>query len=73
MITIYTTPTCAFCKMVKTFFGSKGIEYQEVDVSADQALQEKLHKETGAVSVPITRSGDTYVVGWNPKKLMELT
>mgnify|MGYP001950752251 CR=1 FL=1 len=34
-VTIYSTPTCHFCQLAKEFFGEKGVEYTEHDVSTD--------------------------------------
>lgn len=67
--TIYTTSTCAFCPMVKKFLKMKGVDYREVNIEDDRALQDSLFKLTGATTVPITSFGDRYVIGWNAAAL----
>jgi len=34
-VTIYTTPTCVYCKMTKEFFKQNNIVYEEKDVARD--------------------------------------
>jgi len=35
-VTIYSTPTCPYCKMAKNYLTEKKIEFQDIDVSADE-------------------------------------
>jgi glutaredoxin len=53
MITIYTTPTCAFCQAEKTFFAGHKIDFKEVVVDSQQAAQE-LVDQSGQLGVPFT-------------------
>ena len=32
-IKIYSTPTCPYCHLVKEYLSSKGLNYQDFDVS----------------------------------------
>lgn len=68
---IYKTPTCAYCQMVNKYLTSKGVECEFVDISENQELALKLQKLTGATTVPITKLGRKYIVGWNISKLNE--
>ena len=52
-VTIYTTPTCAYCHMAKEYFKEKGIKYDEVDVSADSEKADEMVKKTGQMAVPV--------------------
>lgn len=72
MITVYSTKTCAYCPQVKRLLTLKGVEFEEQDVTNDQAMRVALHKTTGAMTVPITTDGNTYVIGWKPAELMKL-
>jgi glutaredoxin len=55
--------------MVKKFLDMKGKAYDVVDISENPALRQKLYDETGALTVPITKIGAQYIVGWQPAKL----
>ena len=42
MITIYSSPTCAKCKMLKDWCEKSKIEYVSIDVTEDAAAQAEL-------------------------------
>ncbi len=70
--TIYSTPTCPYCKHVKEFFDQHNVEYEEIDVSADhEKAQEMIHK-SGQMGVPVIEIGEDVVVGFDKAKLKEL-
>jgi glutaredoxin 3 len=66
---IYTTITCPFCKMAKTFFQEKGIEYEEKDVTSDESLQQEMVKKSGQFAVPVIDIGGQIVVGFQKDAL----
>jgi glutaredoxin 3 len=41
-VQIYTTTYCAFCTRAKSLLKRKGIEFEEIDVTNDHELREKL-------------------------------
>ena len=71
-VSIYTTPTCAYCKAAKEFFKENNVEYKEFDVAADVEKREEMIKKSGQMSVPVIFVGDEMVVGFNKDKLSEL-
>lgn len=68
-VTIYSTPTCHFCKMAKDFFDEKGVQYTGYDVSADAAKREEMIKMTGQLGVPVIVVGGDIMVGFDREKL----
>lgn len=70
-IILYTTPTCAFCPLVKNFLEEKGIEYEEVDVSISEEVKNDFKEKTGQMMVPVTQIGDEIVTGFDKKRLEE--
>jgi len=71
--TIYTTPTCGFCKMAKAFFIKNNVEFTEKDVSTDVAAREELVEKSGQFGVPVTDFGDEIVIGFDKNRFTELT
>jgi len=71
MVKIYTTPTCVFCKKTKEFFKEHTIEYQEIDASTTQGLQELLTK-SGQMAVPVIDIDGNIVIGFDKGRLKEL-
>jgi alkyl hydroperoxide reductase subunit F len=58
-ITIYSTATCAYCKMLKSYLQSKDVAYEEKHADQDHAIAQELYKESGQLGVPFTIiSGD---------------
>jgi len=52
-LTIYSTPTCRFCKQLKAFLAENNIEYTDHDVMADEdAIKEMQELSGGNMSVP---------------------
>ncbi len=41
-ITIYTTPTCVYCKMAKDFFAKSGVTYTERNVVEDELARKEM-------------------------------
>lgn len=71
-VTVYTTPTCPYCDMVKKYLNSKDVSYTEVDVASDQEAASELVQRTGQQGVPQTEIDGSYVVGYNTKELDRL-
>lgn len=53
-ITIYSTATCGYCKMLKSYLQSKDISYEEKHADQDQKLAEELYEKSGQMGVPFT-------------------
>lgn len=72
MITVFTTSSCAYCKMVKQYLTLKGKEFKVVDLEQNPQKRQELFEKTGALTVPITQVGDEYIVGWNRSRFAEV-
>lgn len=71
-VTIYTTPTCAYCKMAKRYFQEHKIEYKEIDVAHDEAAAEKMVAKTGHLGVPQIFVENEVVIGFDKPVLDHL-
>lgn len=71
-VTVYTTPTCGYCRQVKLFLTENGVEYKEVDVSTDDAAAEDIVRRTNQYSVPVVDVDGTLVVGFDGPRLKVL-
>lgn len=70
-VTIYTTPTCVYCKMAKAFFAEKGVSYTEKDVVTDMKAREEMVQKSGQLGVPVIDAGGTIIVGFDKEGLEE--
>lgn len=71
-VTIYTTPTCAYCVMAKNFFEENDVEYEEKNVVEDEQARKDAVEKSGQMGVPVIEIGDDVVVGFNKEKVAEL-
>jgi len=62
---IYTTQTCPWCQRAKSLLSQHGIDYSEVDVSTDRALQTEMIELTGRQTVPQIFFGDQHIGGYD--------
>lgn len=53
-ITVYTTATCGFCKMLKGYLEQNDIKFSEKRADEDQSLAQELYQESGQLGVPFT-------------------
>lgn len=65
MITIYSTPTCAFCHATKQYLKGLGVKYEEVDVTTEPNGHEKLIEKSGQLGVPVIDIDGQIIVGFN--------
>ncbi len=70
-VTIYSTPTCHFCKMAKDFFAEKNIQYTGYDVASDAQKREEMIQMTGQLGVPVIVVGGDVMVGFDRQKLAD--
>ncbi|HUC95504.1 MAG TPA: glutaredoxin family protein [Candidatus Saccharimonadia bacterium] len=73
-ITIFTTNTCAYCKMVKQFLNTKGYSYEEVNLDERPEKQKEAFDLSGQLTVPITlvtKTDDSQqvIIGYNLAQL----
>ena len=52
VVTLYTTEPCGFCRQAKTLLESRGIAYEEVNLSKDPAGRADLVALTGQMTFP---------------------
>lgn len=71
-ITIYTTPTCVYCKMTKAFFKENNVEYEEKDVSTDAVAREEMIAKSHQMGVPVIDIGGQILVGFEKEGLSKL-
>ena len=71
-VTIYTTPTCVYCKAAKAFFQENNVEYEEKNVAEDQEAQQVMVQKSGQMAVPVIDVNGDIVIGFDKDKLSEL-
>ena len=68
-VKVYSTPTCPYCKLVKEYLSSKGVKFQNIDVSLDQAAGEEMIKISGQMGVPVIVAGSQVITGFDKEAI----
>ena len=70
-VTVYTTEFCAFCVRAKRLLDSKGVAYEEVDVTHDVDLRDKMVADSGRRTVPQIFFGDRSIGGFEELQALD--
>ena len=71
-VTIYSTPSCHYCNLAKSFFKEHDVAYVEHDVAADLEKRKEMVALTQQLGVPVIRIGDEVVIGFQPGHVAEM-
>jgi glutaredoxin 3 len=68
-ITIYSSPTCGYCYMVKDYLKDKGYDFTEKDISVDRVALQFVLEKVGQAVTPIITIGERIIVGFDRPKI----
>jgi glutaredoxin 3 len=68
-VQVYSTPTCPYCTMVKSYLKSKSVSFEDYDVSSDGARAEEMIRKSGQMGVPVTDVDGSIIVGFSPVQI----
>ena len=71
-VTIYSTPSCHFCKMAKEFFKENNVAYTEHDVASDMDKRKEMVEKSGQLGVPVILIENDLIVGFDKQKISSL-
>lgn len=74
-ITIYSTPTCPYCRMEKELLTQKGVKFTDINVAADEAKAQEMIEKSGQMGVPVTviadeKGQEEIIVGFDQRRLV---
>ena len=71
-VTIYSTPTCVYCKMAKEFLTANNIEFEDHNVAEDEKARAEMVERSGQMGVPVIFIDDEMMVGFDEARMREL-
>lgn len=71
-VTIYTTPTCHFCKAAKEFFAEHNVQFINKDVTTNKEFADEMINKSGQMGVPVIFVDNDMVIGFDEPKLKQL-
>ncbi|MBU0536717.1 MAG: glutathione S-transferase N-terminal domain-containing protein [Nanoarchaeota archaeon] len=70
-VTIYSTPTCPFCKMAKAFLKENNVSFEDKNVADDESAREEMMKKTHQLGVPVLDIDGKIIVGFDKQAISE--
>jgi glutaredoxin len=76
--TIYSSPTCGHCTHLKEWLTAKQVEFEEIDVIADEKARNFIINKTGQMGVPVTiitdedGNNEQIILGFDPDGISKL-
>lgn len=64
-VIVFTTPTCSWCRRVKSYLRERKVPFREVDVSRDATAARDLQRRTGQTGVPVIEINGKTIVGFD--------
>jgi len=68
-VTIYSTPTCPYCKMAEKFLSDRNIPFNKIDVSSDQNAAQEMIDKSGQMGVPVIDINGKIIIGFNKPEI----
>lgn len=68
-VTLYSTPSCAYCRMAEDYFRRKGVSFTKYDVSRDQRRADEMVRKSGQMGVPVIDIHGRVIVGFNQPEI----
>jgi len=70
-VTIYTREFCGYCTRALALLQRKGVEYEQIDATMDQAKRQEMRERSGRSTFPQIFVGDTHVGGCDDLHALE--
>ena len=68
-VIVYSTPTCPWCHKAKDFLKANNIEFEDIDVSANQEASNEMVKKAGQMGVPVLDIDGQIIVGFDQEAI----
>ncbi len=68
-VTLYSTPSCVYCRMAKDYFRQSGIAFTEYNVASDRAKADEMVRKSGQMGVPVIDINGSVIIGFNKPEI----
>jgi len=65
VVKVYSTPSCPWCVRLKEFLKEERVEYEDIDVSANQKAAQEMIEKSGQMGVPGVEINGKIIVGFD--------
>lgn len=70
-VKVYSTPTCPYCTRAKDFLKQNNINFENIDISADQSKAQEMIDISGQMGVPVIDIDGEIIVGFDKEKIQK--
>ena len=63
-VIVFSTPTCSWCRRLKSYLRENNIRFKDIDVSRDQNAARDIVRMTGQQGVPVILINNRPIVGF---------
>jgi glutaredoxin-like YruB-family protein len=70
-VIVYSTVSCPYCKMVKSFLEENNIPFEDIDVGSDSQAAQEMIEKSGQMGVPVVDINGKIIIGFNKKAIEE--
>lgn len=71
LVTMYTQGFCGYCSAARKLLQSKGVRYEEIDVTLDSERRREMMDRSGRRTLPQIFIGDAHVGGYDDLATLE--
>ncbi len=71
-ITVYSTPACPYCIMVKQFLKDNNINFQDYNVGSDREKAQEMVQKSGQMGVPVLDIEGEIIVGFDRDRIKQV-
>jgi len=64
-VLVYSTSACPYCTMAKGYLESKGVKFEDYDVSTDRKRAQEMVMKSGQTAVPVLEINGRIIVGFD--------
>lgn len=71
-VTLFSKPGCGGCVATKRAFTSKGIVFNEIDVTKDENAYDYVTKKLGYAQMPVVETESSHWSGFDPEQIAKI-
>jgi glutaredoxin 3 len=71
-VSVYSTPSCAYCRQLKDYLHERGVRFVDYDVSRDERKAGEMVHKSRQTGVPVLDFNGTVIVGFDKQRIDRL-
>jgi glutaredoxin 3 len=64
-VTVYSTPTCGYCRMAKNYLKEKNVAFTDYNVASNSEKAQEMVRKSGQMGVPVLDVNGKIIIGFD--------